>query len=127
MSNIILVVDDDVDFTIATKTILESKGYTVIIANNGEDGYLKAKSESPGLILLDVNMSHESEGLEVARKIKVDPVTQKIPVFLLNGLRKEMGLSYTFEPDGDWLPVKAVVEKPFNPKELLKLVAKTIA
>jgi hypothetical protein len=38
-----------------------------------------------------------------------------------------MKLPFSFEPDADWLPVKAVLEKPIKPDELLKQVAEAIA
>jgi len=47
MKNKILVVDDDVDFVEATTTLLEAKGYDVVSAANGEEGYAKAKTEKP--------------------------------------------------------------------------------
>jgi CheY-like chemotaxis protein len=73
-------------------------------------------------MLLDVMMAHESEGFDVARKLAEDPATKKIPVLLLTGIRKAMKLPFSFEPDADWLPVKAVLEKPIKPDELLKQV-----
>ena len=42
----ILLVDDDIDFVEATKTILESKPYEVIVAYEGEEGLRKARQES---------------------------------------------------------------------------------
>jgi len=59
----ILVVDDDVDFVDATVTLLRAKKYTAISAPNGEEGYTKAKAENPDLMLLDVMMTHDAEGL----------------------------------------------------------------
>jgi CheY-like chemotaxis protein len=126
MRNKILLVDDDVDFVEATKSLLETKGYDVSFAHNGEDGYQKAKTIIPSLMLLDVMMTHESEGFDVARKLSEDPATQKIPVLLLTGIRKAMNLPFSFEPDADWLPVKAVLEKPIKPDELLKQVTEAL-
>ncbi len=50
----ILLVDDDVDFVEATKTVLESRPYEVIVASEGEEGLRKARQEKPDLILLDI-------------------------------------------------------------------------
>jgi CheY-like chemotaxis protein len=122
MKQKILVVDDDVDFQEATATLLEAKGYAVVTAGNGEEGYQKAKSEKPGLMLLDVMMAHDSEGFDVARKLKEDPATQGIAVIMITGIRKAKGLPFSFEPDPDWLPVKAVLEKPVKPDALLAAV-----
>jgi two-component system alkaline phosphatase synthesis response regulator PhoP len=118
----ILVVDDDIDFLEAQKVLLQAKGYTVFGAPNGDEGYQKAKTEHPDLMLLDVMMTYDSEGFDLARKLKEDPATRQIPVIMITGIRKAKGLPFSFEPDEDWLPVKAVLEKPIKPDELLKTV-----
>lgn len=127
MKNKILVVDDDVDFVEATTILLEAKGYDVVSAGNGEDGYTMAKAEKPGAMLLDVMMAHDSEGFDVARKIKEDPATKNIPVIMITGIRKSKALPFAFEPDEDWLPVKVVLEKPVKPEDLLKTVREAVA
>ncbi|MBN1675152.1 MAG: response regulator [Kiritimatiellae bacterium] len=123
----ILIVDDDPEFVAATQALLEAEGYTVLTAENGEQGYAAAKREKPNLMLLDVMMTHASEGFDTARKLKDDPATQKLPVIMVTGIRKAMTLPFRYEPDDDWLPVKAVVEKPVKPEELLRLVKKALA
>lgn len=118
----ILVVDDDVDFLEATSTLLQARGYTVFTAPGGEAGYTSAKADSPDLMLLDVMMAHDSEGFEIARRLKEDPATKQIPVIIISGIRKVKGLPFGFEPDADWLPVQAVLEKPMKPDELLNAI-----
>jgi CheY-like chemotaxis protein len=122
MKTKILMVDDDVDFMEATTTLLEAKGYEVVTAANGEEGYQKAKSETPDMMLLDVMMAHDSEGFDVARKLKEDPATKDIPIIMITGIKKAEGLPFSFEPDQDWLPVKAVLEKPVKPDALLAAI-----
>lgn len=122
----ILVVDDDADFLDAQKNLLQSRGYTVIGAPNGEEGYQKAKAEMPDLMLLDVMMTYDSEGFDLSRKLKEDPATKRIPVIMITGIRKAKGLPFSFEPDEDWLPVKAVLEKPVKPDELLKNIEEAL-
>lgn len=122
----ILVVDDDVDFVDATSTLLRAKKYTVVSAPNGEEGYTKAKTETPDLILLDVMMTHDAEGFEIARRFKEDPATKGIPIIMITGIRKAKNLPFGFEPDDDWLPVKAVLEKPVKPDELLKKIEEAL-
>jgi CheY-like chemotaxis protein len=122
MKTKILMVDDDVDFREATTTLLEAKGYAVVTAANGEEGYQKAKIEKPDMMLLDVMMAHDSEGFETARKLKEDPATRGLKVIMVTGIRKAKDLPFSFEPDEDWLPVKAILEKPVKPDKMLKAV-----
>jgi two-component system alkaline phosphatase synthesis response regulator PhoP len=117
----ILLVDDDMDFTEATKLILESKSYTVIVANDGKEGLKKAQTEKPALIILDVMMP-EMDGYEVCTKLKSDPQYSHIPILLLTAVgeaipstkyTKEMGMKT--EAD-DYVP------KPVEPIDLVERV-----
>jgi len=122
----ILVVDDDPDFVDAVTTVLESRGYAVTSAADGAEGFRKAKAENPDLILLDVMMATKTEGFDAARQLKTDKDTSRIPVVLVTGIRKEMNLPFGFEPDEEWLPVGAVLEKPVLPDILIKTVEEHI-
>lgn len=126
MGNKILTIDDDPSFVEAITTLLEAKDYQVVSADNGEDGFKMAKSENPDLILLDVMMTHKTEGFDIARNLKSDKETKDIPVVMITGIRREMNLPFGFEPDEDWLPVKVLLEKPIKPEVLLKTVAENI-
>lgn len=116
----ILIVDDDPEFIDATRALLETEGYAVISAPDGKRGYGKARSEKPDLMLLDVMMTHLTEGFDTVRTLKEDPRTKSLPVIIVTGIRKEKTLPFRYEPDDDWLPVEAVLEKPVDPSELLK-------
>jgi CheY-like chemotaxis protein len=116
----VLVIDDDNEFVEAVTNVLESKGYDIASAPNGKDGFAKAKSIVPDVILLDVMMTHKSEGFDVARSLKEDKKTKSIPIIMITGIRKEMNLPFGFEPDEEWLPVQTLLEKPVKPEALLK-------
>lgn len=78
----ILIVDDSPTHTATTKKILQTAGYDVITAINGNDGIAMAKAEQPDLILMDVVMP-ELNGFQATRKLTNDASTQHIPVILL--------------------------------------------
>ena len=122
----ILIVDDDEDFIESITAVLEGEGYKVSAAYNGTDGFNKAKKEKPDLMILDVMMTSDSEGFEVARKLHEDAETKNLPVVMITGIRKAKNLPFSFEPDEDWLPVKAVLEKPVKPEILLKKVKEAL-
>jgi len=126
MAGKILIVDDDNDFVEAMTSILESKGYGVISASNGTEGFAKAKETLPDLMLLDVMMSTKTEGFDLARNLKSENSTKDIPVIMITGIRKDMNLPFGFEPDPDYLPVKALLEKPIKPDELIRAVEENI-
>lgn len=126
MAKKVLIIDDDAEYREATTTLLEAKGFEVITAENGEQGFEKAKSQVPDIILLDVMMTHKSEGFDIARNLKQENKTKNVPVIIVSGVRKEMNLPFGFEPDQDWLPVKTVLEKPIKPDALLKAIAENL-
>jgi DNA-binding response OmpR family regulator len=126
MAKKVLMIDDDPEFVEAITNILDAKGYDVVSANDGKDGVAKAKQEKPDIILLDVMMTTKSEGFDVARELSKDANLKGTPVIMLTGVRKEMNLPFGFEPDADWLPVKAFLEKPVKPETLLKTIEDNI-
>ena len=68
----VLIVDDDPDFVEATKAILESKPFKVIVAYDGKEGLAKARSENPNVIVLDVMMPGR-DGWQVLYDLKKNP------------------------------------------------------
>ena len=55
-----------------------------------------------------------------------DPELQKIPVIILSGVRKVLDLPFRLEPDDEWMPVKAFLEKPVKPDKLLSEIQKAL-
>lgn len=81
----ILFIDDDLDFSEASKTILEQAGYNVVLAQNGKDGLAKAKAEKPDLIVLDI-MLPDINGFSVCRELKENSKYSSTPVLLLTAI-----------------------------------------
>ena len=75
----VLLVDDDVEFCEATKLLLESKGYEVLLAYDGKQGLEQVRAGRPDLVILDVMMPGMS-GLEVCRRMRNDPNLADLPV-----------------------------------------------
>ena len=80
----ILIIDDNEDFSKLLGFDLKSKGYDIVIANDGEDGFKKVRTEKPHLILLDIKMP-ELDGFTFVRMLKSDEAIKKIPVLILTG------------------------------------------
>jgi two-component system alkaline phosphatase synthesis response regulator PhoP len=119
----ILLVDDDVDFVEATKTILESKLYEVIVARDGDEGLRKAREEKPDLILLDVIMPVK-DGFTAAEQLKKDPQLRKIPTLMLTAFA-EKGIETSIPVSrGFTLETEDYIDKPVSPEELLARVEK---
>lgn len=124
----ILVIDDDVQFVETVKTLLENVGYEVHFAYQARKGMDLAKQVMPDLILLDVMFAGPPgpDGIESARELGKDEVLKGIPVIIISGIRKVLDLPYQVEPDDDWMPVKAFIEKPIKPDKLLAEISAVI-
>ncbi|MBI5327646.1 MAG: response regulator [Deltaproteobacteria bacterium] len=122
----ILIIDDDADIVEAIKIVLESKGYKVISASEGDAGYKKAEAEKPDLIILDVVMKTKDQGFQTSYKLKNHAELSKIPILMLTSIGKETGFKFSKETDEDYLPVDELVEKPIKPKDLLVKVEKLL-
>lgn len=81
MAKILLVEDNEMNRDMLSRR-LERRGYEVIIAVNGEQGYLAALSNRPDLILMDMSLP-VMDGWEATRQIKAAPETKDIPIIAL--------------------------------------------
>lgn len=122
----ILIVEDDLDVVEAMKIVLESKKYYVIFANDGKEGFEKAKSEKPDLIISDVMMRHETEGFDMTQNLRRNEQTKYIPILMVTAITQKTGFPFCPETDGEFLPVDDYVEKPVQPDDLLLRVEKLL-
>jgi signal transduction histidine kinase len=84
-SSTILIVDDTPSNLGMAVSMLEGRGYQVAIAQDGEEGLLRAQLLRPDLILLDVMMPG-ADGFEVCARLKTLAETRDIPVIFMTAL-----------------------------------------
>ena len=109
----VLVIDDDADIREIAQVSLEVLGgVTVILANSGQEGLLKAALERPDAILLDVYL-RDMNGIAVFNALQSNPVTQPIPVILLTA-------HICPSKPADWFErgIMGQITKPFQPMKL---------
>lgn len=106
----VLVIDDDQDLTEVLKALLEGIGFgEILIAVDGEEGYLAAQQHQPDLILLDLIMP----GMDGPRTLEVlesDDRTVDIPVIVQTSLLTEKDV---IEKEG-MLHGRPCVSKPYQ-------------
>ena len=123
----ILVVDDDPDMREALQMILESAGYTVVMAEDGEKCLVKLKEELPDLLILDLLMP-KMDGFEVCKALK-DPRHAKyagMPIIILSSVQEGVSQRRYELETGVQLDVDDYVEKPIESSVLLERVGKII-
>ena len=81
MSKILLVEDNEMNRDMLSRR-LNRKGFAVAIAVNGEEALVKARSENPDLILMDLSLPG-LDGWEASKQLKAAPETADIPVIAL--------------------------------------------
>ena len=81
MSKILLVEDNEMNRDMLSRR-LERRGFTVVLALDGQQGLDLAQTEKPDLILMDMSLP-VVDGWEATRRLKADPTLQTIPVIAL--------------------------------------------
>jgi signal transduction histidine kinase/ligand-binding sensor domain-containing protein/DNA-binding response OmpR family regulator len=114
----LLIVEDNVDLQDYLVSILEAD-YNLILANDGQEGWLKAMEHRPDIIITDVIMPI-MDGLEFCKKIKNDPSLRDMPIVMLTAKDLTKNRIEGLEVGAD-----AYLVKPFDTNEL-KVVLKQL-
>ena len=96
----ILVVDDTPDNVEVLKMRLESQGYEVLTAGDGEEGLAKIKAETPDLVLLDIMMP-KLDGIEVCKRVKADASLPFMPIIMVTAKADSRDVVAGLEAGGD--------------------------
>jgi Response regulators consisting of a CheY-like receiver domain and a winged-helix DNA-binding domain len=114
MSQKILVVDDEQSIVTLLKYNLETAGYIVESAYDGEEALKKVETEQPELIVLDV-MLPKKDGIEVCKTIRSDK--NLVPILMLTAKDDEFDRVLGLELGAD-----DYMTKPFSPREVVARV-----
>jgi len=112
----ILAVDDAPTNLDILRVRLESQGYEVVTAVDGEDALARTAELQPDLILLDIMMP-KMDGIEVVKRLKQDPVHRFIPVILVTAKAETKDVVSGLEAGGD-----DYLTKPFEHAALMARV-----
>jgi DNA-binding response OmpR family regulator len=108
----ILVVEDDLDVAEMLNAYFRVQGYEVYTVNWGEDGVRSAQTVHPDLVILDIRLP-DIDGYEVARRLRGDRRTAKIPIIFLTEKREREDRLQGLELGAD-----DYITKPFDVQEL---------
>jgi len=85
----ILLVDDEADFAQSMTSWLESKGYAVRVASNGEIAIAMIKEDAPDIVFMDLNMP-VMDGLEALKRIR--EFNKDLPVIIISAYAEDLRL-----------------------------------
>lgn len=113
----LLIVEDQPDIRNLIRATLEFEDFEIHEAEDGRSGLEKFVAVRPAIVLLDVMMPGELDGLQVCQRIKQSPQGVKTIVILLTARGQKADIEIGLKMGAD-----AYLVKPFSPLELIETV-----
>jgi len=112
----VLIADDEPSVRMLVQATIETDGYNVIEAADGNEAWSLIQEHRPSLVLLDVRMPGQT-GLEILRAIRAEPDLIYTKVILLTASAQESDINVGLVTGADFY-----LTKPFSPRDLLSKV-----
>ncbi|RIK76044.1 MAG: response regulator [Planctomycetota bacterium] len=116
----VLLVDDDYEIVEAIRHALEAKGYTVLVARDGNQGLAMAEREDPDLMILDMMMPKRSGFLVLEKLRRSRPVPLRVIMITANEGSRHKAYA-------EMLGVDDYIRKPFAMDRLMESVGRLLA
>jgi CheY-like chemotaxis protein len=117
VSKLVLVAEDDTDIMRLVLDVLEDEGFRVG-STMGADTVTEARQRKPDVILLDYQMPGMN-GVEIARQLRADPVTAKIPIIAMTAMGRAPMVCHNMDANG-------CLGKPFDIDHLIEVVDRMV-
>ncbi|RYB01813.1 response regulator [Lichenibacterium ramalinae] len=116
----VLTVDDSPSVRQLIRIVLEGAGYTVVEAENGQDGLARAKATAPDLIITDLNMP-VMNGLDFIRALRSTPSVVGVPIVFLTTESND-----ALKQEAKAAGATGWITKPFKPEQVLAAATKLV-
>jgi DNA-binding response OmpR family regulator len=116
----ILLVDDDPEIVESMRTVLESRGYEILVARDGNQGLAMAETETPDLVVLDMMMPKRSGFLVLEKLRRSNPTPVRVIMITANEGSRHKAYA-------EMLGVDDYIRKPFAMDRLLESVDRLLA
>ena len=121
----VLVIDDDPAYVKSTTLVLQSHGYQVDSARNGDEGLAKMQEQKPDIVLLDIMMDWALDGVHVTREMLHQKELQGIPIIIVSSV---VDSEYRdLFPQDQYLHFDYWLDKPCPPSELIAWVENVLS
>ncbi|MDX1944635.1 MAG: response regulator [Pirellulaceae bacterium] len=118
----ILLCDDEAHILRAAEIKFKRAGYDVLLAGDGEEAWRLIIDERPAVLVTDCQMPRLN-GLQLAERIRQNPATSYLPVIMLSAKGFELPADEICRQFG----LRAILAKPFSPRELFQRVESELA
>lgn len=116
----LLIIEDEKDVREILEDIFkEEKDFAIYLADNGSDGLKLIEQNHPDVILLDIKLRVQMDGVELLKRIRQNHIATKVVV--VTGCIEE-----TMQKQIREIGIDAFIEKPFEPPEIVELVRKVL-
>ena len=122
----VLVVDDDKDYLLAARLLLEAESYDVTTAEDARAAIEELRRSRPDLILLDVRMP-EKDGFTFCDELTKDPEFSGIPIVLVTAVAENPGMMMTAFQKDYALDAKDIVPKTAVQTDLVGVVRRCLS
>ncbi len=117
MAKRILLCDDEIHILRAAEFKLKRAGYDVQIAGDGQEAWEAIEVQKPDVLITDCQMPR-LDGFGLVQRVRENPETEQLPILMLTA----KGFEISHEELAHKWNVRAVIAKPFSPRELLQSV-----
>jgi DNA-binding response OmpR family regulator len=117
----LLLVEDDRDILKLLETMLTFRGYRVVTACNGEEGFETVQREHPALVIADIMMP-KLDGFGLVHRLHINPETRDIPVIFITA-------TYVTAEDQEFalsIGVTRFIQKPVDLGMFLEMIAELL-
>ena len=126
----VLVIDDDQDFRISVRSLLETHGYEVLEAASGHEGLSQVLEHKPDVILLDIMMETSVEGYGVTHALKYQDEFAEhshVPIFMVSSIEESPDERFPMSAEVEMIRPDRYLTKPLDIPKVLGLLEQAVA
>ncbi|WP_372983021.1 response regulator [Marinobacter sediminum] len=118
----ILILDDDEQILLMTRTMLEREGYQVTTATRGQDALATLENQAPALLITDILMP-AMDGIDVINECRKR--FPQLAILAMSGGRRKISAEFNLK-SARMLGAEATLAKPFSKSQLISAVARLL-
>ena len=130
MSAKVLLIDDDQDFRVSVRALLETRGYEVFEAGSGHEGLRQVLEHKPDVILLDVMMETSVEGYGVTNALKYQDEYaehRQVPILVISSIEESPDERFPMSGEVEMIRPDTYLTKPLDIPRFLEILEKAVS